>query len=58
MVAGHTFTIEVKIIENKFYVEQCLERFNKRTEKVKEIEDKINSLGKLYSFILSKESNI
>ncbi len=56
--AGHTFTIEVKIIENKFYVEQCLERFNKRTEKVKEIEDKINSLGKLYSFILSKESNI
>ena len=56
--AGHSFTIEVKIIENKFYVEQCLERFNKRTEKVKEIEDKINSLGKLYSFILSKESNI
>lgn len=56
--AGHTFTIEVKIIENKFYVEQCLERFNKRTEKVKEIEDKINSLGKLYSFILSKESTI
>ena len=33
-------------------------KFNKRTEKVKEIEDKINSLGKLYSFILSKESNI
>lgn len=53
-----TFTIEVKIDGNKFYVEQCLERFNKRTEKVKEIEDKINSLGKLYSFILSKESNI
>lgn len=45
-----TFSIEVKINKNNFYVEQCLERFNKRTEKSKEIEDKINSLSKLYSF--------
>lgn len=55
--AGHTFTIEVRIVENKFYVEQCLERFNKRTEKSEEIKNKINSLSKLYSFILSKEAD-
>lgn len=55
---GHNFTIEIVINENKFYVAQCLERFNKRTEKAKEIEDKIKSLSKLYSFILSKESDI
>ena len=46
---GHTFTIEVNIKKNNFYVNQCLERFNKRTEKAKEIESKINSLSKLYS---------
>lgn len=33
----HTFTIEVKINKNIFYVEQCLERFNKRTKKAKKI---------------------
>lgn len=47
---GHIFTIEVIINENKFYVAQCLGRFNKKTEKSEEIEDKINSLSKLYSF--------
>ena len=46
----HNLTIEVIINENKFYVNQCLERFNERTEKAKEIEDKINSLNNLYSF--------
>ena len=46
----HNLTIEVIINENKFYVSQCLERFNERTEKAKEIEDKINSLNNLYSF--------
>ena len=55
---GHTFTIEILIDENKFYVEQCLGRFNKRTKKSEEIKEKINSLSKLYSFILSKESDI
>ena len=55
---GHNFTIEIVINENKFYVAQCLERFNKRTGKAKEIEDKIKSLSKLYSFILSKELDI
>ena len=54
---GHIFTIEVIINENKFYVAQCLGRFNKRTEKSEEIKNKINSLSKLYSFILSKESD-
>ena len=47
---GHIFTIEVIINENKFYVSQCLGRFNKRTEKSEEIENKINSLDSLYSF--------
>jgi hypothetical protein len=47
---GHIFTIEVIINENKFYVAQCLGRFNKRTEKSEEIENKINSLDSLYSF--------
>ena len=56
--AGHTFTIEVRILKNKFYVEQCLGRFNKKTEKSEEIKNKINSLSKLYSFILSKETDI
>lgn len=46
----HALTIEVIINENKFYVNQCLERFNERTEKAKEIEEKINSLNNLYSF--------
>ena len=46
----HIFTIEVIINENKFYVAQCLGRFNKRTEKSEEIENKINSLDSLYSF--------
>lgn len=54
---GHIFTIEVIINENKFYVAQCLGRFNKRTEKSEEIKNKINSLNKLYSFILSKKSD-
>ena len=49
---GHIFTIEVIINENKFYVAQCLGRFNKRTEKAKEIENKINSLNSLYSFLI------
>ena len=47
---GHIFTIEVIINENKFYVAQCLGRFNKRTEKSEKIENKINSLDSLYSF--------
>ena len=55
---GRIFTIEVKIGQNNFYVNQCLEKFNKRTEEAKEIEDKIKSLSKLYSFILSKEKDI
>ena len=54
---GHIFTIEVIINENKFYVAQCLGRFNKRTEKSEEIKNKINSLNKLYPFILSKKSD-
>lgn len=47
---GHTLTIEIIINENKFYIAQCLSRFNKRTEKSEEIENKINSLDSLYSF--------
>ena len=55
---GYTFTIEIVIDENKFYVAQCLGRFNKRTKKSEEIKNKINSLSKLYSFILSKEADV
>ena len=55
---GYTFTIEIVIDENKFYVAQCLGRFNKRTKKSEEIKNKINSLSKLYSFIQSKEADV
>lgn len=55
---GCFFTIEVIINENKFRVTQCLGRFNKMTEKSEEIKNKINSLSKLYSFILSKEADV